>query len=141
MDLGLAGKIAVVTGAASGMGRAVAILMAAEGVHVAAADVNAAGAGQTAADIAAPGGTCRAYALEVSERTSWQALHEQVRHDLGDVDILCNIAGPGARTGHLDTDDDEWRRQIDGHLSGVFLGCQTVLPGMIEPDRSSSRCA
>jgi NAD(P)-dependent dehydrogenase (short-subunit alcohol dehydrogenase family) len=35
-------------------------------------------------------------------------------------------------SGHLDTDDDEWRRQIDGHLTGVFLGCQTVLPGMME---------
>lgn len=132
MDLGMAGKIAVVTGAASGMGRAVAMLLAAEGVRVAAADLNEAGGVETAAAITAAGGTGHAYALDVTKRRSWQALHEQVRRDLSDIDILCNIAGPGARTGHLDTDDDEWHRQLDGHLTGVFLGCQTVLAGMIE---------
>jgi NAD(P)-dependent dehydrogenase (short-subunit alcohol dehydrogenase family) len=132
MDLQLAGKVAIVTGAASGMGRAVAELMAAEGVRVAAADVNEAGLSNTAAGIATSGGTCHAFPLDVTQRSSWRDLLIQVQRDLGTIDILCNIAGPGARTGHLDTDDVEWRRQIDGHLTGVFLGCQTVLPGMIE---------
>ena len=132
MDLQLDGKVAIVTGAASGMGRIVATLLAAEGVRVAVADLNSAGAAQTAATIAATGQECRPYTLDVTERASWVALHEAVARDFGALDILCNIAGPGAKTGQLDTDDVEWARQIDGHLTGVFLGCQTALPGMIE---------
>ena len=132
MELGLAGRVAVVTGAASGMGRAVARDLAAEGVTVAAADIALSGAEATAAALRDKGESCRAYELDVRNRASWTSLHAAVTADLGPVDILCNIAGPGARTGHLDTDDDEWRRQIDGHLTGVFLGCQTVLPSMVE---------
>lgn len=132
MNLELVGKVAIVTGAASGMGKAVAMLLAAEGVKVGAADVNHEGVSATARQIADAGGVCQAYPLDVTSRASWQAFVPQVQHDLGDVDILCNIAGPGARLGHLDTDDTEWHRQIEGHLTGVFLGCQTLLPTMME---------
>src|ERR1700694_5030227 len=116
MDLGLVGKVVVVTGAASGMGQAVAPAR------------NAAGARVTADGITSSGGQARAVGLDVTSRESWSELVA----DVGAVDALCNIAGPGARSGQLDTDDDEWRRQIDGHLTGVFLGCQAVLPTMTE---------
>lgn len=132
MDLQLAGKVAIVTGAASGMGRAVAEMLAGEGAQVAAADVNEVGLAETAAAIAASGGTCRAFPLDVTQRHSWRQLLVAVDGEMGNTAILCNIAGPGARTGHLDTDDDEWHRQIDGHLTGVFLGCQTLVPEMME---------
>ena len=132
MDLGLAGRVAIVTGAASGMGRAVARDLAGEGVRVAAADLDTVGAQALAAELADKGEQCRAYGLDVRERSSWTALLQAVERDLGAVRILCNIAGPGASTGHLDTDDAEWHRQLEGHLTGVFLGCQTVLPSMIE---------
>jgi NAD(P)-dependent dehydrogenase (short-subunit alcohol dehydrogenase family) len=132
MDLLLQNKVAIVTGAASGMGRAVAHALAGEGVLLAAADIDEAGVRATAGEIASGGHTCRPYALDVTSRDSWRRLLDGVTRDIGPVDVLCNIAGPGARSGHLDTDDEEWARQIDGHLTGVFLGCQTVLPSMIE---------
>ena len=130
MDLLLDGKVALVTGAASGLARAVATTLAAEGARVAGADLNEAGVKAAMEELSG----CRGYGLDVSRRDSWSELVRSVRADLGEIDILCNIAGPApaSPSGHLDTDDGEWRRQIDGHLTGVFLGCQSVLAQMIE---------
>jgi NAD(P)-dependent dehydrogenase (short-subunit alcohol dehydrogenase family) len=132
VDLQLKGKIAIVTGGASGMGKAVAKLLASEGVKVWTADINHAGAQATAEEITKAGGKATAASLEVATRAQWDKLVADVLATDGRIDILCNIAGPGAKTGHLNTDDAEWNRQIQGHLTGVFLGCQTVLPSMIE---------
>jgi NAD(P)-dependent dehydrogenase (short-subunit alcohol dehydrogenase family) len=128
MDLGLTDKVVVVTGAASGMGQAVARLFGCEGATVVAADLNHAGAQATAEHIMAAGGRAQAVGLDVTSRAAWSEFVSGREA----VDVLCNIAGPGARSGQLDTDDEEWRRQIDGHLTGVFLGCQAVLPSMME---------
>lgn len=132
MDLGLAGKVAIVTGGASGMGQAIARVLAGEGVTVWIGDLNEQGADATAAALNVAGGKAHAARLDVSSREQWNALVERVVSDSGQVDILCNVAGPGAKTGHVDTDDEEWNRQIAGHLNGVFVGCQTVLPHMID---------
>lgn len=132
MDLFLQGKVGIVTGAASGMGKAIAETLAGEGVQVWLADLNVEGARLTAESIQAAGGMARSVELDITSRSSWSRLVEQVVATSGTVDILCNVAGPGARTGHLDTNDAEWERQISGHLTGVFLGCQSVLPTMID---------
>jgi NAD(P)-dependent dehydrogenase (short-subunit alcohol dehydrogenase family) len=132
MDLQLGGKTAIVTGGASGMGKATARVLASEGVSVWIADFNAEGAKQTAADITAKGGKAQAVTLDITAREQWTAFVAKVLKDAGKIDIICNVAGPGAKTGHLNTDDAEWMRQINGHLTGVFLGCQSVLPSMIE---------
>lgn len=134
MDLSLDGKVALVTGAASGLARAVATTLAAEGARVAGADLNEAGVTAVMKELGGGSDSCRGYGIDVARRESWTELVRSVRDDLGEIDILCNIAGPApaAPSGHLDTDDDEWRRQIDGHLTGVFLGCQSVLPQMKE---------
>ncbi|MGP4014465.1 SDR family NAD(P)-dependent oxidoreductase [Saccharopolyspora sp. 5N708] len=134
MDLSLDGKVAVVTGAASGLARAVARTLAAEGARVAGADLNEAGVTAAMRELDGGSGSCRAYPLDVTSRAGWREFVESVERDLGEIDILCNIAGPAPApvSGHLDTDDEEWRRQIDGHLTGVFLGCQTVMPKMME---------
>lgn len=132
MNLQLTSKVAIVTGAASGIGRAVATLMATEGAAVAAADINREGARATVERLADAEGRCQAHTIDVTDCAGWQRLLMEVERDLGQVDILCNIAGPGATSGHLDSDDEEWQRQISGHLTGVFIGCQTVLPSMME---------
>jgi NAD(P)-dependent dehydrogenase (short-subunit alcohol dehydrogenase family) len=132
VDLQLSGRVAIVTGAASGMGRAVAMELAAEGARVVAADLNLAGAEAFAQSARDKGYAATSHQLDVTDRSAWQSLVAEVGAEQGPVDILCNVAGPGAKTGHLDTDDEEWSRQLTGHLTGVFLGCQTVLPGMIE---------
>jgi NAD(P)-dependent dehydrogenase (short-subunit alcohol dehydrogenase family) len=128
MDLGLSGKVVLVTGAASGMGKAVAHLFGCEGAQVIVADLDEAGARATVESIVGDGGSARAVGLDITSRAAWSELVSSAEP----IDALCNIAGPGARSGQLDTDDAEWRRQIDGHLSGVFLGCQSVLPSMME---------
>jgi NAD(P)-dependent dehydrogenase (short-subunit alcohol dehydrogenase family) len=90
------------------------------------------GAGATVSEIAAAGGKARAHGLDITDRAAWKSLIDTVLDESGTIDILCNVAGPGAKTGHLDTDDTEWARQIDGHLTGVFLGSQSVLPIMMD---------
>jgi NAD(P)-dependent dehydrogenase (short-subunit alcohol dehydrogenase family) len=132
MDLQLGGKTAIVTGGASGMGKATAKLMAAEGAKVWIGDFNVDGAKTTATEIESAGGKAEALPLDVSSREQWKGFVDKVFGADGKIDIICNVAGPGARSGHLDTDDAEWSRQIEGHLNGVFLGCQTVLPLMME---------
>src|SRR5579859_5386028 len=128
MDLGLSGRAVLVTGAASGMGKAVAQLFGCEGAHVIAADLSEIGARETAESVVRSGRRADVVCLDVTSRAAWS----EVMTSVAQVDVLCNIAGPGARSGQLDTDDAEWRRQIDGHLTGVFLGCQSVLPAMME---------
>src|SRR5438128_1292775 len=128
MDLGLSGNVVLVTGAASGMGKAVARLFGCEGAHVIAADLNQNGARETAESIVSTGGHADAVCRDITSRASWS----EVIAGVAPINVLCNIAGPGARSGQLDTDDAEWQRQIDGHLRGVFLGCQSVLPSMME---------
>jgi NAD(P)-dependent dehydrogenase (short-subunit alcohol dehydrogenase family) len=132
MDLGLRGKTAIVTGGASGMGKAISKLLAGEGVDTWLADLNAEGAEKTATEIVGAGGRAHAVKLEVASRGQWKELASRVLTRDGKIDILCNVAGPGAKSGHLDTDDPEWIRQINGHLTGVFVGCQTVLPSMMQ---------
>jgi NAD(P)-dependent dehydrogenase (short-subunit alcohol dehydrogenase family) len=132
VDLQLGGRVAIVTGAASGMGRAVATELACEGAVVVAADLNVDGAEAVALALRDKGFNCQARELDVTDRASWTTLGRDVVETVGAIDILCNVAGPGAKTGHLDTDDAEWHRQTAGHLDGVFIGCQTVLPAMME---------
>lgn len=131
MNLMLDGKSAIVTGAASGMGKAIASALSAEGAAVWLADLNADGVAKTAEELTVTGAMASPIALDVTSREQWRRAIDRVTEKSGKIDILCNVAGPGAKTGHLDTDDEEWFRQLNGHLTGVFLGCQSVLPGMI----------
>jgi NAD(P)-dependent dehydrogenase (short-subunit alcohol dehydrogenase family) len=93
----LQNHIAVVTGAASGIGRGIALGFAREGAQVAALDINGEGAAKTAADIAAAGGKAKAFALDVTDRDACRTVAAKVASEVGAVSILVNNAGINRR--------------------------------------------
>jgi NAD(P)-dependent dehydrogenase (short-subunit alcohol dehydrogenase family) len=128
----LTGKRAAVTGAASGIGRATALRLAAEGAAVACLDVVAEGAEKTAAEIAEAGGTAHARGCDVSSESSVAAAMSGVLADLGRLDVLCNIAGIGKFAHTDEVPLSEWDRIIAVNLTGTFLMCRAALPALLE---------
>lgn len=122
------GKVAIVTGAASGIGQAYAIRLAAEGAAVIVADVQPATV--TLERIAAAGGEATAVDCDVSDAASVAGIGARVARDFGRCDILVNNAGliPAQPIEHITFAD--WRRIMAVNLDGVFLMTQAFLPGM-----------
>lgn len=122
---GLEGRIALVTGAASGIGRATAIRLSAEGALVIAADRNLAGAQETLAMLA---GEATALHFDAADAGQCAALVDAALAWKGRIDILANIAGIGG-FGHVtDTDENTWRDLIDINLASVFHLSKFALP-------------
>ena len=131
------GRVAVVTGAASGIGRATALLLASEGAAVAALDRNESGAVETAAMI---GGTARAYACDVADSAAVRAVAACVETDFDRVDVLANVAGVGDTAGQEGIeaiDDARWALTLAVNLSGPFYLCRALLPGMAARGRGA----
>jgi 3-oxoacyl-[acyl-carrier protein] reductase len=129
MDLGLKGKVALVTGAASGVGREIAQTLAAEGASVA---VNYRSSGKEAeslaGEIAAKGGRAKAYQADVSDFVAVQAMVDGVVKDFGGLNILINNAGVAKRQRFVETTPDDWHRQIDAGLYGAIHCCHAAAP-------------
>lgn len=126
----VAGKLALVTGAAQGLGAASATMLAREGARVLCTDLNEAGAAATAAAINAACGADTAFScrLDVASPDDWKAAVETARDTLGGLSVLLNNAGVGVR-GNIETCTyDEWRRGFAINVDSVFLGCQTAIP-------------
>ncbi len=124
------GRGAIVTGSARGIGRAIAERLASEGAKVMIADIDDAAGKETAAGL---GASSTSFPLDVTSDDSWQAAVLAATNLFGSVDILVNnagIAGRSAPTWELSV--EEWKQVLDIDLTGVFLGCRAVLPGMIE---------
>jgi len=129
MDLGLQGKIALVTGAASGVGREIALTLAAEGAGVA---VNYRSSAEEAknlvAEIAAAGGNAKAYQADVANFAAVQVMVDNVVKDFGSLSILINNAGLALRQRFVETKPEDWHRQIDACLYGAIHCCYAAAP-------------
>jgi len=125
-------KVAIVTGAGSGIGRAIALGYAAEGARLVAADINLPAAQQTAADIAAAGGQAIAVEVDVSQRAQVEAMLAQALRAYERVHLLVCSAGIGPIHHFLDIPEDEWDRVLAVNLKGLFLCGQTVARHMAQ---------
>jgi 2-hydroxycyclohexanecarboxyl-CoA dehydrogenase len=133
MDLGLTGKVALVTGGARDIGREISLRLAAEGATVAVNYLHAkAEAEATVAEIRRLGGRAAAYACDVAEYQAVTGMVSDVVRDLGRLDVLVNNAGFLESKLFLDTRPEEWRRQVDVCLYGVLNCCHAAAPRMIE---------
>jgi NAD(P)-dependent dehydrogenase (short-subunit alcohol dehydrogenase family) len=129
------GRVAVVTGAGSGIGRSTALLLAKLGATVHAADLDEPSAQAVAAEIEASGGHATAHAVDVSAPESVEALAERVFAADGAVDILHNNAGVGHAGAVQDTSLEEWRRVLGVNLMGVVHGVHYFVPRMLGQGR------
>ena len=124
-------RAAVITGAGSGIGRAMALLFAREGARVLAADVNGAAAEQTAREIVAAGGVGASIAVDVVVPEQVRGMIERAHALYGRADILCNNAGVGSTTDVVECEPDEWDRVMTVNVKSVYLGCKYAIPGML----------
>lgn len=128
----LAGKIAVITGAGSGIGRAIALLFAQEGATIVAADLNGDTAEETIAlvrDVSGRDGL--ALTTDVSDPASVKQMVDQAIARFDRIDVLCNNAGIGSTKDVIDTEPDEWDQVFAVNVRGVYLGCKYTLPHML----------
>lgn len=131
MQLGLDGRVALVSGASKGIGRAIAIALAAEGAHVA---VNGRDGGDLEAvvgEIRSAGGTAEAVAADVSDAADCERLVRETRSRLGEIDILVNNAGSTGRVvGFEELTDDEWRDLFELNVMSAVRLSRAVIDGM-----------
>jgi 3-oxoacyl-[acyl-carrier protein] reductase len=127
------GKTIVITGAASGIGRATALIFAREGANVVCADINEAGVKETAEKVNAIGSQALALTIDVTRRAAVNDMVQLAVDGFGRVDFLFNSAGAALkRAKFLDIDDDLLERTLDLNFKGTFYAMQAVLPQMLK---------
>ena len=124
------GGTALVTGAGSGMGRELALILVRRGVRVAVADMREAAARETVAMITAEGGTARAYALDVTDSARVNAVVAAVETEVGPIRYLAQLAGIHGSSPIEEITDDAWDRMMKVNVYGQFYVCRAVLPHM-----------
>src|SRR5262245_21430055 len=129
--MSIAGKVAVVTGAASGIGLATARRLAQDGAQVAIWDINLAGAQAAADELIKAGKRALAAKVDVARRADVDAALVAVRKELGPVAILVNNAGVTLFEGFLETTEDAWDRVMNVDLKSMLVVTQAVLPDML----------
>ena len=139
----LVGKVAIVTGAASGIGAETARAFARHGAKVLLTDTNAALGKSVAAEISGSGGTATFATQDVCDEAAWGAIVAQTEQAYGRLDILCNIAGISGRDPKLNIQTsvtagprlaeqtlEQWNRVMEINATGVFLGTKAAIPAM-----------
>lgn len=128
----LEGKVALVTGAAGGIGRAVAYGMCGAGAVVALCDINSTKNKEIEAEFASEGKTAKAIGLDLTNKESVKKCVNEVINCFGKIDILINCAGVNKREGFLDVEEKTYDFIMNVNLKGVFLLTQEVVPHMIK---------
>ncbi|HTW86428.1 MAG TPA: glucose 1-dehydrogenase [Candidatus Binataceae bacterium] len=126
----LQGKVALITGAARGMGRAIAFRLASEGARVVIGDIQTELAERTAAEITASGAEARALKLDVTSLDEAMAVTELVEHELGPLDILVNNAGWDKAELFVESSPVTWDKVIAINYRGVLNCCRAAAPRM-----------
>jgi NAD(P)-dependent dehydrogenase (short-subunit alcohol dehydrogenase family) len=124
-------RVAIVTGGANGIGRAIALLFAREGARVVIADRDAAAGEQTAGAIRAAGGEALFVPTDVSRDADVAALVEAAQERLGGVDVLVNGAGIDIQGNIVDTEPARWQRVLDVNLASIYRTCRSAIPLMV----------
>ena len=135
----LDGKVAVITGAGSGMGRVAAQMFAAEGAKVVVAEFDARAGNETVASVLEAGGEASFVRTDVSDETDARGMIEHAVARYGRVDVLYNNAGVMPEPDHsvIDTDVATWDKVMAVNVRGVFLGCKYAIPVMLEQGSGS----
>ena len=125
-------KSAVITGAASGIGRAIALKFVHEGAAVMAADLDGKAAMSLADEIEADGGSAIGIGADITKRAEIDVMVADAIERFGRIDVLVNNAGSRIIKPFLEHTEEDWRRMLDVNLTGHFLCCQAVIPHMLE---------
>jgi 3-oxoacyl-[acyl-carrier protein] reductase len=133
VDLGIEGKVALVTGGARSLGRQDCLTLAGEGCRVIVLDLNGEGAIETAKDIVDKGGAARGYEVDITNRAALAEVIRSAESEVGPVDICVNNAGLIYTLGQLkDMDDAAWDLNLQVNLTGTYNVTKAVFPGMRE---------
>jgi NAD(P)-dependent dehydrogenase (short-subunit alcohol dehydrogenase family) len=127
-----AGKVAVVTGTGSGIGRAVAHRLAGEGASVAALDVDEDSLAAAVESITAQGGSAAGFPCDVTSESSVNEAVVALTGELGAPTVVCNVAGVGGFFNTVDMPFDWWQKILAVNLTGPFLVCRAALPSLLE---------
>lgn len=136
--MSIATRWAIVTGGASGIGRAMALRLAREGWHVALADRDLEGAEHAAREISSAGGSAEAYQLDVSQHDQWDSLVARLRSEWPHLDLLVNAAGNLLVGPIAETSAQELAKLVEVNLLGTMSGTRACLPWLIDSARSGT---
>ena len=126
----LDGKVALITGGASGIGEGQARLFSSEGAKVVIADMQSEKAEVVVGEINAAGGEAAFVQLDVRDESQWQAAVNFAEERFGNLNILCNVAGTNVRVGFDELTIDQYRNIIDVNLNAAYVGCRTAGPSL-----------
>jgi 3-oxoacyl-[acyl-carrier protein] reductase len=133
MDLGIKGRVALVTGGARSLGKADSLALAAEGCKIVVLDLNAEGAAETAQEIVDKGGAAKGYEVDITNRSQLADVVARAQSEVGPVDICVNNAGIIYTLGQLkDMQDSDWDFNLQVNLTGTYNVTKAVFSGMRE---------